>query len=115
MVLSVKDNKAKIIFWLLFLCLSMALEAGAGKEKSAVVRVTGIVRLVGSAPMSEIVITGETEQWYIARKEARKLMDLQHRIVTIEGAETVVEMQLANGTPAGERRTLSKIKIISIQ
>ena len=93
----------------------MALQAGAGKEKSPVVRVTGIVRLVGSSPVSEIVITGESDQWYIAREEAHKLMDLQHRIVTIQGAETVKEMTLANGTPAGERRTISKIKIISVQ
>ena len=93
----------------------MVLPAGAGKEKSTVVKVTGIVRLVGSSPISEIVITGEGVQWYIAREDEHKLMDLQHCTVTIEGAETVEELRLANGRPAGERRTLSKIKIISVQ
>jgi len=115
MGLFVNINKGKLVFWLVFTCLSMVLLAGAGKEKGAVVKVTGVVRLVGSSPVSEILISGESGQWYIAREEARKFMDLQHRTVTIQGAETVEKLTLANGLPAGERRTLNNIKIISVQ
>jgi len=100
---------------LLFLCLAAALPAGGKKEKAPVVRVSGRVRLVGSSPMSELVITGPDKEWYIAREEQEKLFDLQQRTVTVEGEETVVQLKFAGGMPAGERRTLKNIKIIAIE
>jgi hypothetical protein len=100
---------------LLFLCLAAALPAGGKKEKAPVVQVTGRVRLVGSAPMSELVITRQDKSWYIEREEGHKLFDLQQRTVTVEGEETVVELKFANGRSAGERRTLKNIKIIAVE
>jgi len=91
------------------------LPAGANKEKSVVVQVTGVVRLVGSAPMSDLVITGQDMEWYVVRDEEYKLKDLQQRIVTVKGSETVQSLSFASGLPAGERRILKNIKIISVQ
>ena len=91
------------------------LSALARAEKEPVVEVTGRVRLVGSAPFPELVITGNNMEWYVAKEDESKLFDFQQRIVTVEGIETVTKLTFANGLPAGERRTLKKIKIISVQ
>jgi len=99
----------------LFLSLAMPLPAGGRKDKEPIVRVTGTVRLVGSAEMPDLVISGPNMEWYVAREDVGKLMDLQHREVIVEGIETVRELRFANGSPAGERRTLSKVKLISVQ
>ena len=99
----------------LLLCLAAVLPAGGGKEKEPVVQVTGRVRLVGTGNFPELVISGPEKDWYIDRDERQKLMDLQHRTVTVEGNESVRELKLAGGMSAGERRTLKNIKIISIE
>jgi len=99
------------------------------RTQGQVVQVTGIVRLVGSSPMNEIVITGfysidylinfsdenQRINWYIARDEMNKLYDLQHRTVTIEGEETTRELTFASGFSAGTRRELGNITVISIE
>ena len=112
----------RIIFFQLFfigLISSMVLSAGGCKGKVVddkdVVQVTGRVRLVGSAPMSEIVISAEDKQWYVAREDMHKLIKLQQQTVTVEAKETIKEMKFANGTSAGTRRILSDIKIITAQ
>ena len=110
------NRKVRVIFCLLFFSLvSAAPYAWGGREKSGTVRVTGTVRLVGSSPVSEVVITGQDGQWYIAKEDERKLIDMQYRTVTVEGVETVEELTFANGRSAGKRRTLGKIKVIAIQ
>ena len=109
-------NKKQRLFLLLsLLCIAAFLPAGGKKEKITLVQVTGTVRLVGSSPLSEIVISAENGHWYIAQEDTSKLMELQQRRVTVEGAETVEQLTLANGLPAGERRTLKNIKIITVQ
>ena len=100
---------------LFLLCIVALLPAGGNREKAAVVRVTGIVRLVGNSPFSEPVITGSENQWYIAKDERDKLYDLQHRTVTVEGEETVIERRFANGQPADIRRELKNIRIIAVE
>ena len=65
--------------------------------------------------MYELVITGSDKEWYVAKEDEHKLIELQHRIVTVEGTETVTRLNFANGFPAGERRTLKNIKIVSVQ
>lgn len=99
-------------------------EISAAEYKT--VRITGIVRLVGSEPFSELVITGNliTEQsedsalaatWYIASNERNKLNNLQYSTVTVEGDESIRELTFASGIPAGIRRELRNIRIISIE
>ena len=111
----------------LFICLAAVLSAGGKKEvevknipvpaeeTGVVVRVSGTVRLVGSEPFTELVITGPDREWYIDSNDAPKLRNLQHRTVVVEGIETVKTLTFANGLPAGERRTLKNISIISVQ
>jgi hypothetical protein len=109
-------NKRFCFFAGLFLlCITAALPVGGQEKKDATVRVTGVVRLVGSANFSELVITTENGEWYVTASERDKLHDLQHRTVTVEGVETVREMKFANGRSAGNRRELRDIKIIDIQ
>lgn len=107
------------IFGLFFLCVTMLTPALGGKEKDTaknnIVKVSGTVRLVGTSLFPEIVITGSDDEWYIAKEEMSKLTDLQHKKVTVEGEETVVERQFASGLSAGIRRTLKNIKIISTE
>jgi len=100
------------------LCVTMLTPARGGKEKNTaknIVKVSGTVRLVGSGLFPEIVITGSENEWYVEKEEMSKLNDLQHRKVTVEGEETVVEMRFAGGQSAGVRRILRNIKIISIE
>jgi len=85
------------------------------EEEKTIVTVTGLVRLVGSSALSELVITGEEAQWYIASEDREKLHQLQQRRVTVEGKETVRELRFAGGQSAGLRRELRNIKIIEVQ
>ena len=85
------------------------------EEEKTIVIVTGLVRLVGASAFSELVITSEEAQWYIAKEDREKLHQLQQRMVTVEGEETVRELKFAGGQSAGLRRELRNIKIISIQ
>ena len=105
----------RISFALLFFCLTVIIYAGGSREKDPVVEVTGKVRLVGSGAYPELVINGPEKEWYVARDEEHKLKDLQQRTVTVKGNETVVTLTYASGLPAGEKRTLKNIKIISVQ
>jgi len=94
-------------------------EASASKTTEAAptegkrVQATGRVRLVGSGPVSELVITGEGKQWYIAKEEMQKLNAFQQQTVTVEGEETIRELRWANGRPAGKRRYLHNIKLMT--
>jgi hypothetical protein len=127
------------VFLPLFLCPLVALPAVGRRERnntavqeenivelqsrsvqSAVtegvaVQVSGRVRLVGTTLFPELVITGPDTEWYVDRDEMFKLADLQHRMVTIEGTETVAQLFWANGRPAGERRILKDINIIDVE
>ena len=99
---------------LLFALCITAVPAGGSREHSTVVQVTGQVRLVGNDPLPELVISTEETDWYVSWGEIDKLRDFQHRTVTVEGKETVIELVFASGRPAGERRTLSNIKLIAV-
>jgi hypothetical protein len=106
-------NRRYCFFVLLLLCITL-LPAGGKKEKADVVRVTGVVRLVGTGLFPELVITGPEMEWHITPDDEKKLHDLQHRTVTVEGVETVTELYFANGLSAGTHRELKNIKIIAI-
>jgi hypothetical protein len=112
-------NNRCFFFALFFLCVTMLMPALGSKEKdtakSSVVQVSGTVRLVGTSLFPEIVITGADNEWYVDKEEMPKLHDFQHRVVTVEGEETVEELRFANGLSAGIRRTLRKIRVISIE
>jgi hypothetical protein len=134
------SNRHSLFLCIIFLCLTAALPAWGRKEKAkteipdagqnivekteereagkaiaTLVQATGIVRLVGNAPRIEIVITGPDKEWYVSMEDDRLLRELQHRTVTVEGYETVVELRFVNGFYAGQRRTIENIKIISVE
>jgi len=95
-----------------------AEKIGAGRTETVItvlVQATGIVRLVGGGPIPEIVITGSDREWYVSREDDHLLKELQHRTVTVEGYETVLELRFANGLSAGQRRMLKDIKILNVE
>ena len=110
----------KFILLIIFILLTSALFAFGGREKDQktdepLVEITGTVRLVGSANFSEIVISNSDSIWYVPKDEMEKLFDLQQRTVTVKGTESVHEMTFASGLPAGTRRELSNIIIVSVE
>ena len=108
-------NRRRCLCVLLTLGIAALLPAWGSRDKAAnVVRVTGVVRLVGTGLFPELVITGPEIEWHITPDEEEKLHDLQHRTVTVEGVETVTELYFAGGLSAGARRELQNIKIIAI-
>jgi hypothetical protein len=100
---------------LLLLCAGITAAAGAREdgEKPETIRVAGVVRLVGSGPGVELLISSEHREWHIDRKERDKLWNLQQQTVTVEGEERIEKPTFADGRPAGERRYLRNIKIIA--
>jgi len=107
--------KPRIVFCLLFLCFAVVLITGSARDKGTMIQVTGRVRLVGSDPLPDLVITGKDREWYVVKNEEYKLKDLQQRIVTVEGLETVQKQTFASGLPAKDRYILKNIKIISVE
>ena len=138
------SNRRFIFICLFFLCLTAVLPAWGRKEKAEAktieiqgaglarnnvdktdeaeteaavtfVQVTGTVRLVGGMPIPEVVITGTDSEWYVSREDDHLLKELQHRTVTVEGYESVLELRFANGRYAGQRRMLKDIKILKVE
>jgi hypothetical protein len=111
-------NKQRLLLITLLLLstLSAALYARGDKEESKlqILQITGVVRLVGTDLFPELVITTNNGEWYIANDERDKLHDLQHRTVTVEGEETILELKFASGMPAGTKRILRNVRIIRV-
>jgi hypothetical protein len=77
------------------------------------VEASGRVRLVGSSPMTELVISGEDREWYVESGEKEKLMQLQQQNVTVTAYEYYEDRFFANGASAGRYYFLKDIVIIS--
>jgi len=76
------------------------------------VEASGRVRLVGSSPMTSLVISGEGREWYIESGEKEKLMHLQQQNVTVIANEYYEDRVFANGAPAGRFYFLKDITVI---
>ncbi|MCL2764970.1 MAG: hypothetical protein FWD40_06785 [Treponema sp.] len=108
-------QKRFLMLLVVFTLTAALINAFGSREKNvSTVQITGIVRLTGTAHFPEIVISGAEDTWVIASEETDKLYELQHRTVTIEAQETIIELKFANGMPAGIRRELKNVRIISI-
>ena len=114
-----KQKKIFTAVLLIFVLLYTAgfIYARGQSEKDIVkpqkVEVSGRVRLVGSSPMTSLVISGDTREWYIEAAEKDKLMHLQQQIVTVRAQEYYQDMVFANGISAGRHYYLKNITIVS--
>lgn len=100
----------------LFCAVASAYALGGGERnlsRPRRVEVSGVVRLVGSSPMTSLVITGEGREWFVEPKEQQKLMHLQQQAVTVRAREYYQDMFFANGTPAGRHYFLKDITVLS--
>ena len=94
--------------------LSSALYAlGRGEKALQRVEVSGRVRLVGSSPITSLVITGENREWFVEPEERHKLMHLQQQTVTVRAKEYYQDRVFANGMSAGRHYYLKDITVIS--
>ena len=104
---------------IVIICMSTALTYAGGssdtstKPGQGTVQVNGRVRLVGSAPLYNLVITSEDREWYIIREEQDKLWLYQQQTVRVKATEYYLDLEFANGSPAGRRYFLKDIRIIS--
>ena len=92
---------------------------GAALYESAVsgqvVELSGRVRLVGSEPFSDMVLTDSQEHtWYIDAADRKTLSPYEQQTVTIRATVELNEMVLANGKSLGSRRTLSGVTLVKV-
>ncbi|GHV94328.1 hypothetical protein AGMMS50293_06480 [Spirochaetia bacterium] len=77
------------------------------------VELAGRIRLVGSAPFPELVLSdGENNDWYIEKASREIVSAYEQQTVTIRGKLTLQDMILANGTVLDKRRMLSELTLI---
>jgi hypothetical protein len=77
------------------------------------VELIGRVRLLGSEPFPDLVITGEDGvDWYLEGPSRRTLQPREQRTVRIRGRLELREMVLANGRSLGFRRFLQDVEIL---
>ncbi|MDR2096579.1 MAG: hypothetical protein LBP76_13845 [Treponema sp.] len=78
------------------------------------VEVTGIIRVVGNEPFSEIVITEEGQQtWYLEEESRALLGRYRQRKIAVRGTVELQEITLANGRYLETRRILKDVSLIS--
>jgi hypothetical protein len=121
-------KKFVLLFFLLLFTVGNLLPLGR-KEKSRSnsqnsepqrssllkVEASGRVRLVGSSPMTSLVISGKDREWYIESDEKEKLMHLQQQNVTVIANEYYEDRVFANGVSAGRFYFLKDIIVIDPQ
>jgi hypothetical protein len=83
-------------------------------REGQLVELAGRVRLVGSDPFPELVLTGEDgHNWFISPEDRSVLSPYEQRTVTIRGRVKLQEMILANGQRLETRRILSGVSLVS--
>jgi hypothetical protein len=89
----------------------------AGNEEGTkvleTIRVTGRVRLVGSGVYTELVISDGGGEWHTEPRDRSKLINLQQRIVTVEGTLDAQELILPDRKQPGRWLILRDITVIS--
>jgi hypothetical protein len=77
------------------------------------VELTGRVRLVGSEPFPDLVLTGPDDQdWYLEGASRQLLRPYEQQTVSVRGKVELREMILANGRSLGFRRILLEVEIL---
>jgi len=71
---------------LILLVLTSSVFALGGREKAVVIQITGVVRLIGSNPLPQLVISGVDYDWYItAEEDLNKLHKGLHNLYSCPG------------------------------
>jgi hypothetical protein len=115
------------IVCLVVLCFVPALLFSSGKKEASsgepgnlydtvrsgqTVELNGKIRLVGSEPFPELVLSDDDgNDWYIARESRGAVSGYEQRGVTIRGKVELKEMVLAGGRSLGYRRILSVLTV----
>jgi hypothetical protein len=82
-------------------------------EALPLVRVTGIVRLVGSAPRLELVLSGEDGEWFIETENIEPFRNLQQQTATVEGRQdSEILNAAADGRVALRRLILRDARVV---
>jgi hypothetical protein len=77
------------------------------------VEVSGRVRLVGSDPFPDLVITGGDDQdWYLEGPDRQAVRSFEQRELRVRGRVELREQVLANGRSLGFRRFLRDVEIL---
>jgi hypothetical protein len=93
--------------------LSVPGPSGAPVYGGDWIELEGRVRLLGSEPFLQLVLTDETDQdWYLDGPARRILGGREHRVVRVRGRVGLQELILANGRSRGIRRSLSEIRLL---
>jgi hypothetical protein len=69
--------------------------------------------MVGSGPHTELVISGDGGEWHTEPEDRSKLINLQQRIVTVEGKLDTQALILPNREQPGIWLILRDITVIS--
>jgi hypothetical protein len=105
-------NNIALILLVFFIPIAGLSAFGGREDKPKPVEVTGRVRMVGSSPLSSLVLSGENREWHIEAGEQEKLMRFQQQTVTVKGREYYADLTFANGMSAGRRYYLKDIEIV---
>jgi hypothetical protein len=82
-------------------------------QSGQTVELTGKIRLVGSEPFPELVLSDDGgHDWYIDRESRGSVSGYEQRSVTVRGKVELKEMVLADGRSLGYRRILSKLVLL---
>ena len=110
-----KKPAAVVLLVFFVLCAANILARGRDEKdspKTRKVEISGRVRMVGSSPMTSLVISGEDREWYIEPEEQKKLTDFQQQTVTVRADEYYYDRVFANGASAGRQYYIKNIVII---
>jgi hypothetical protein len=82
-------------------------------QSGQTVELSGTIRLVGSQPFPELVLSDAGgNDWYIARESRALVSGYEQRTVTVRGKAELKEMVLADGRSLGHRRILSELVLL---
>jgi hypothetical protein len=85
----------------------------AGSFPEEIIQVRGRVRLVGSMPLSSLVISdSDGQDWYVEGADRNRIAGYEQQSITVEGQSEYRDIILANGEKIGVQRFLRDITVI---
>jgi hypothetical protein len=85
----------------------------AASFPEGIIQVRGSVRLVGSMPLSSLIISDSAGQdWYVEGASRNRIAGYEQQSITVEGRAEYRDIILANGEKIGIQRFLRDIAVI---